>query len=123
VDVVLPEVAPLEADLTYLEHPIKIMDQKSHVTRCKPLEPETGEVRGEADGWARGYCAGQQRFYSESNQVQMNSNSIQFVLNFDQRRKDLPELKKIETKYGCERFEERNNFLHSNRSRFRMDFK
>jgi hypothetical protein len=29
VDVVLPEVAPLEADLTYPEHPIKILDQKS----------------------------------------------------------------------------------------------
>jgi hypothetical protein len=28
VDVVLPEVAPLETDLTYLEHPIKILDQK-----------------------------------------------------------------------------------------------
>jgi hypothetical protein len=33
VDVVLPEVAPLESNLTYLEHPIKILDQKSHVTR------------------------------------------------------------------------------------------
>jgi hypothetical protein len=28
-DVVLPEVAPLETDLTYPEHPIKILDQKS----------------------------------------------------------------------------------------------
>jgi hypothetical protein len=33
VDVVLSEVAPLESDLTYPEHPIKILDQKSHVTR------------------------------------------------------------------------------------------
>jgi hypothetical protein len=33
VDVVLPKVAPLEADLTYPEHPIKILDQKSRVTR------------------------------------------------------------------------------------------
>jgi hypothetical protein len=33
VDVVLPEVTPLEAHLTYLEHPIKILDQKDHVTR------------------------------------------------------------------------------------------
>jgi hypothetical protein len=31
VDVVLSEVAPLESDLTYPEHPIKILDQKSHV--------------------------------------------------------------------------------------------
>jgi hypothetical protein len=33
VDFVLPEVAPLDTDLTYPERPIKILDQKSHVTR------------------------------------------------------------------------------------------
>jgi hypothetical protein len=38
VDVVLPEVAPLEADLTYPEHPIKILDQKSRVTRRKMIK-------------------------------------------------------------------------------------
>jgi hypothetical protein len=38
VDVVLPEVTPLEADLTYPEHPIKILDQKSHVTRHKTIK-------------------------------------------------------------------------------------
>jgi hypothetical protein len=38
VDVVLPEVAPLESDLTYPEHPIKILDQKSHVTRWKTIK-------------------------------------------------------------------------------------
>jgi hypothetical protein len=38
VDVVLPEVAPLESDLTYLEHPIKILDQKSRVTRLKTIK-------------------------------------------------------------------------------------
>jgi hypothetical protein len=37
VDVVLPEVAPLDTDLTYLEHPIKILDQKSRVTRRKTI--------------------------------------------------------------------------------------
>jgi hypothetical protein len=37
VDVVLPEVAPLESDLTYPEHPIKILDQKSCVTRWKMI--------------------------------------------------------------------------------------
>jgi hypothetical protein len=37
VDVVLLEVAPLEADLTYLEHPIKILDQKSQATRRKMM--------------------------------------------------------------------------------------
>jgi hypothetical protein len=30
---------------------------------------------------------------------------------------------KIEIKYGCEGFEERNNFLHRNFSGFEMDFK
>jgi hypothetical protein len=35
VDVGLPEVAPLETDLTYPEHLIKILDQKSRVTRRK----------------------------------------------------------------------------------------
>jgi hypothetical protein len=32
---VLPEVTPLKADLSYPEHPIKILDQKDHVTRRK----------------------------------------------------------------------------------------
>jgi hypothetical protein len=38
VDVVLPEVAQLETDLTYLKHPIKILDQRSHVTRRKMIK-------------------------------------------------------------------------------------
>jgi hypothetical protein len=38
VDVVLPKVAPLETDLTYPEHPIKILDQKSRVTRHKMIK-------------------------------------------------------------------------------------
>jgi hypothetical protein len=38
MDVVLSEVAPLEADLTYHEHPINILDQKSHVTRRKTIK-------------------------------------------------------------------------------------
>jgi hypothetical protein len=38
VDVVLPEVTPLEADLSYPEHPIKILDQKDHVTRRKTIK-------------------------------------------------------------------------------------
>jgi hypothetical protein len=37
VDVALPEVTPLEAYLTYPEHPIKILDQKDRVTRCKTV--------------------------------------------------------------------------------------
>jgi hypothetical protein len=38
VDVVLPEVAPLETYLTYPKHPIKILDQKNHVTRRKTIK-------------------------------------------------------------------------------------
>jgi hypothetical protein len=35
MDVVLPEVAPLEGDLMYPKHPVKILDQKDHVMRHK----------------------------------------------------------------------------------------
>jgi hypothetical protein len=38
VDVVLPEVTPLEADWSYPDHLIKILDQKDRVTRHKTLK-------------------------------------------------------------------------------------
>jgi hypothetical protein len=38
VDIVLLEVAPLDTDLTYPERPIKILDQKSRVTRRKTIK-------------------------------------------------------------------------------------
>jgi hypothetical protein len=38
VDVILPEVAPLDTDLTYPERPIKILDQKSRVTRHETIK-------------------------------------------------------------------------------------
>jgi hypothetical protein len=38
VDVVLPEVTPLDADLSYPDHPIKVLDQKDRVTRCKTVK-------------------------------------------------------------------------------------
>jgi hypothetical protein len=38
VDIVLPEVTPLEADLSYPEHPIKVLDQKDGVTRRKTIK-------------------------------------------------------------------------------------
>jgi hypothetical protein len=38
VDVVLPKVTELEADLSYPEHPIKVLDQKDHVTRRKIIK-------------------------------------------------------------------------------------
>jgi hypothetical protein len=37
VVVVLLDVTPLEADLSYPEHPIKILDQNYRVTRCKTI--------------------------------------------------------------------------------------
>jgi hypothetical protein len=37
VGIVLPEVTPLEADLSYPEHPIKVLDQKDRVTRHKTI--------------------------------------------------------------------------------------
>jgi hypothetical protein len=38
MDVMLPEVTPLEADLSYPEHPIKVLDQKDRVTRQKTIK-------------------------------------------------------------------------------------
>jgi hypothetical protein len=38
VDIVLPEVAPLDTDLIYPERSIKILDQKSRVTRRKMIK-------------------------------------------------------------------------------------
>jgi hypothetical protein len=38
VNVVLLEVAPLEIDLTYPEHPIKTLDHKSHAIRRKTIK-------------------------------------------------------------------------------------
>jgi hypothetical protein len=38
MDLVLPEVARLNADLSYSEHPMKMLDQKDHVTRCKAIK-------------------------------------------------------------------------------------
>jgi hypothetical protein len=38
VEVVLLEVTPLEADLLYPEHPIKVLDQKGCVTRRKTIK-------------------------------------------------------------------------------------
>jgi hypothetical protein len=38
MDVVLPEVTPLKADLSYPEHPMKVLDQKDHITRRKTIK-------------------------------------------------------------------------------------
>jgi hypothetical protein len=38
VDVMLPKVTPLEADLPYPEHPIKVLDQKDRATWRKTIK-------------------------------------------------------------------------------------
>jgi hypothetical protein len=38
VDNVLPEVTLLEANLSYHEHPIKVLDQKDRDTKCKTIK-------------------------------------------------------------------------------------
>jgi hypothetical protein len=38
VDIVLPRVTPLEADLLYPEHPIKVLDQKDRVTGSRTIK-------------------------------------------------------------------------------------
>jgi hypothetical protein len=38
MDVMLLEVTPLEADLSYPEHPIKVLDQKDRVMRRKTIK-------------------------------------------------------------------------------------
>jgi hypothetical protein len=38
IDVVLPDVIPLEVDLTYPEYPVKILDKKDRVTRHKTIK-------------------------------------------------------------------------------------
>jgi hypothetical protein len=38
VDVMLPKITPLEADLSYPERPIKVFDQKDRVTRHKTIK-------------------------------------------------------------------------------------
>jgi hypothetical protein len=38
MDMVVPEVTPLEVDLTYPKHPIKVMDKKERVTRRKIIK-------------------------------------------------------------------------------------
>jgi hypothetical protein len=38
IDVVLPDVIPLEVDLTYPEYPVKILDKKDRATRHKTIK-------------------------------------------------------------------------------------
>jgi hypothetical protein len=37
MDVVVDDVSPLDADLSYPEHPVKILGQQDRVTRCRMI--------------------------------------------------------------------------------------
>jgi hypothetical protein len=37
VDVIVDDVSPLDADLSYQEHPVKILDQENRVTRHRTI--------------------------------------------------------------------------------------
>jgi hypothetical protein len=50
-------------------------------------------------------------------------NLIQTHSNFILSRQDLPRIDFFKIKYGFEGFDERNNFLYRNFSRFKMYFK
>jgi hypothetical protein len=86
----------------------------------RPFETGGWEV---VDRWGRAAQSQAARFDLIWIQIQMNSNVIQIISNFDPSKKDVPELEKFEIKYGCEFFEERINFLYRNFSIFEMDFK
>jgi hypothetical protein len=38
VDVIVDDVGPLDADLTYLEHLVKVLGQQDQVTRCQMIQ-------------------------------------------------------------------------------------
>jgi hypothetical protein len=57
--------------------------------------------------------------------IQNDSNYFKRFQNhssFIRSKKDLPDLKKFEIKYGFEVFDEKNNFTYRNVSRFELDF-
>jgi hypothetical protein len=37
VNVVVDDATPLDADLSYLEHPVKVLGQQDRVTRCQTI--------------------------------------------------------------------------------------
>jgi hypothetical protein len=56
--------------------------------------------------------------------VQVHSNEFKFnpVQNFVQSKLDLPGLENFDIKFGCEVFDERDNFPYRNFSRFEIEF-
>jgi hypothetical protein len=74
------------------------------------------------EGW-RGYSVGlrgQTLFEMDSNVFNIFKR-FQKSFNFHLSKKDIPELKKFEIKYGFEGFDGRNNFLYRNFFRFKVD--
>jgi hypothetical protein len=57
----------------------------------------------------------------KTGQTNLNSN-FKPVLTLTNPKKDLPGFGKFEIKYGFEGFEERNNFLHRNIFKFKVNF-
>jgi hypothetical protein len=92
--------------------------RRSVVGTALPHEPEIGEVCGEAVGWGLTTVP----WFQPGKLIQTRLNLFQINSNLIRSKNDLPELEKIEIKYGCEWFEERNHFLHSNFFRFEMYF-
>jgi hypothetical protein len=37
VDVVVDDAVPIDADLSYSKHPVKVLDQQDRVTRCRTI--------------------------------------------------------------------------------------
>jgi hypothetical protein len=73
------------------------------------------------EGW-RAYSVGPRGLKS----IQTSSiflNDFKNCSNFDQSKKEIPDLQKFGIKYGFEEFRGRNNFLHINFFRFEMDVK
>jgi hypothetical protein len=63
--------------------------------------PQGGKGNGwDANGWCLSHSNGGGGEILIQIQIQMDSNYIQILSNFDHSKKDLPELKKFEIKHG-----------------------
>jgi hypothetical protein len=91
------------------------------VARACAVGTETGEAGSLMSGPECHSNGRRRRFDSkfEFKRIQINFKSFQTLTG---PKKELPELKIFEIKYCYEGFEERNNFLHRNFSRLKMDF-
>jgi hypothetical protein len=87
--------------------------------RRTPVQNRGGRVAARGSPSQSRVAAVKSDLKSNSNHFKTYSNHS----NFDRLKNGLPELKKIELKYGFEDIEKVNNFLHRSFSRFRMDFK